>query len=313
MKKIKILALVLALLIGLVVLAAIGAVVFIDSIAKRGIEHGASYALDVPTTVDGVSIDLFGGDFGLNGLTIANPDGYSTPHFFSLNSGSASLDLASLQAETVEMPTLVLEGIDIYLDKEDGKANYEVIMESLKRFESGEAPAEQPADAPTKKFVIREIQIRDVTAHVEVLPVGGSLTTAEVKVPEIILRDVGEKDPVTVAKLTNVLLKAIFASVINVGGGVLPETVTDGLNAGLGGLTDLATAGIGVGVNLGEGVVDVVGDVGGAALDAAGDAVGAVGDTAQDAAGRIGGLLGIGDKDDEESDDAPPAEDPGGG
>ncbi|MEL6798127.1 MAG: hypothetical protein AAFO89_15070, partial [Planctomycetota bacterium] len=291
-----------------------------------GVERGATYALDVPTTLDNADIKLFGGEFGLSGLTVSNPEGYDTPHFLKLGDGAASVDFSTIQQDTVEIPSLVLENIDIYLDKEDGKANYEVILDNLKRFESADtgddttdAPPADP-DAPTKKYVIRKVEVRNVTAHVEFLPLAGDLARTTVVVPEIILEDVGEKDPVTVAKLTNVLIKAIFASVINVGSDVLPAGLVDGLNAGLGGLTDLASAGIGMGINVGEGMVNVVGDVGGMAAgaveDAAGAAAGAVGDAADeigegvgDAVRGVGGLIGLGGNDDDEKEEEPAPED----
>ncbi|MEO1583595.1 MAG: AsmA family protein [Planctomycetota bacterium] len=322
MKKLKILlgvvGVILALLIGVVVVAFVA----IDQVAKQGVERGATYALDVPTTLDGADVDIFGGAVGLAGLTIANPEGYDTPHFLSLGSADAAVDLATLQEDTVEVPALIIDGIDIYLDKEDGKANYDVILDNLKRFEKAsdpDAPEAPPAaedpDAPKKKFVIRKIEVRNVTAHVEFVPLAGDLARTTVTVPEIILEDVGEKDPVTIAKLTNVLIKAIFASVISVGSDVLPAGVIDGLNAGLGGLTDLASSGIGMGIDVGEGVVNIVGDVGGVAVGAAGDvlkgagglagdAASEVGDAAGDAIKGVGGLLGLGnDKDKDETED----------
>ncbi|MEM9166649.1 MAG: AsmA family protein [Planctomycetota bacterium] len=324
MKKLKIILLILLIPIVLLIGLIIAGFIFIDSVAKHSIEQGASYALAVPTTLDSADIGVFTGEFGLEGLTISNPEGYNTPHFFRLDSGGAALDVASVKSDTIELPSLTLTGIEIYLDKEDGKANYETILDNLKRFESGEAPPEDtaPSEQPGQKLVIRKLEIRDVTAHVEFLPLGGDALSAEVKVPEIILEDVGETDPVTVATLTSVILKAIFASVINVGGDVLPAGVLDGLSGGLGELSDLAGQGIGVAVDLGEGLVSVVGDVGGiagdaveGATDAVGDAAEELGSAAEDAVGRVGnslgGLLGGGGGDDDQT--PPTADDDNGG
>ncbi|MEM8758185.1 MAG: AsmA family protein [Planctomycetota bacterium] len=324
MKLFKILLGVVIVVVLLLVAAVVGAFVFIDSVARSGVEQGASYALDVPTTLDSADVDVFGGTVDLAGLTIDNPEGYDTPHFFRLDSASAALDTGTLQSDVVEMSSLVIDGIDVYLDKEGGKANYEQILENLKRFESGEPPEDETEADPNatgKTFVIREVKILNVTAHVELLPLGGELTRSEIIVPEIILSDVGEKDPLTVATLTNILIKSVFASIVNVGGGALPGAIADGLNAGLGGLTDLATSGIGMGVDLGEGVINVVGDVGGAAGQAIGDAAGVVGETvgegvegATDAVGEglgrvtdrvsggVSGLFGGGDDEDDEAE-----------
>jgi hypothetical protein len=74
MKKLLKVAAVLVLV--LVVLIGVGVGVFfynIDSLAKRGIQDGGTYALGVPTTVNSVSLHVFSGRMSLSNLNVANP------------------------------------------------------------------------------------------------------------------------------------------------------------------------------------------------------------------------------------------------
>lgn len=57
----------------LLLLGAVIAFLFIDSIAKQAIERGGFYALGVETELDSTDIGLFSGQFRLDVLHVANP------------------------------------------------------------------------------------------------------------------------------------------------------------------------------------------------------------------------------------------------
>ena len=83
----KILKLVLGAVVLLVLLAAVavGLVLWrLDTIAKQAIEAGGTQATGVATTLDQANVSVLGGSFSMAGLTIANPPGFKSPHFFHL-------------------------------------------------------------------------------------------------------------------------------------------------------------------------------------------------------------------------------------
>lgn len=299
-KLLKIAAIALLPLIGLVVLALVLAWVYVDSLAERGVERGASYALDVPTTLDSADVGVLTGSVELAGLEVDNPEGFEAEHFLKLDNADMNVSLGSLMEETVEVPSLLLDGIDLRLERTLEGANYNVIMDNLSRFESGD---KEEADPSAKKFVIRTVEIRNITVRADFVPIGGAvgdLTTAEVTVPEVILRDVGSgSEPMSVAEITAVVLKAILASAVEIGGGVLPEDVLSDIGDQLASLVNL------------EGVVGSVEGLGEAAGDLLGmpvEAVEGVSRAIEDAGEQIGGLLGGGKQEDEDPEDP---EDPG--
>lgn len=247
MKKLaKIAAIALLPLVGLAVLAVVLVWVYIDTLAERGVERGATYALDVPTTLSSADVGVFAGRVELSGLEVSNPQGFSAPHFLTLGNTELNVSLGSLTSDVVEVPALVLSGIDIRLQRTLEGANYKVILDNLKRFESEGQSEPQPEG---KKFIIRSVQIRDVKVHVDAVPIGGAigeLTTAEITVPEVTLRDVGSgAEPMSIAELTAVILKAILASAVDVGGDVLPEDVLGELGDQLASMLDLSKMGVG--------------------------------------------------------------------
>ena len=303
--------------VGLVVVLVIAVVVVfvsIDRIAKTGIEKGASYALAVPTTLDRADVGVFAGTFALDGLEIANPEGFKTPFFFRLDSGGVEVSLASLRSEVVTLPVLRLSDIDVYLDRAGGKSNYGTILENLKRFESdtpkGETDTPDEKEKPGKKFIVNRIEITDITTHVNLLPMGGDLTQTDVVIPEIILTDVGTAgEPVSLAEITNIITKAILASAAQVGGGIIPDDILGDLQSNLAQLNSLADSGVGMAT---EAVQDVVNQATEQVDEAVDQAKEQLEDAAEDLENEarnaidqgVRGLFGGGDdKEDDDTDD----------
>ncbi len=296
---IKILLGVVGVIVVLIVLLVAVIAISIDTLAKRGVERGATYALQVPTTLDSADVKILSGGFAMSGLEVKNPEGFSAPHFLQMNDASVNVSLATLAEDVVELPALTITGIDMYLVKEGGKANYQVIMDNLKRFESGESKPADPANEG-KKFVIRKIEIKDVMVHASVLPIGGESKTVDVEVPEIVMTNVGSAgQSVSMAEVYNIVIKAVFATALNLGN-VLPGDIAEGLQGGLSQLGSLGDMGVGVAAEVGGQVVGIAGN----AAKALGDLPGGVGEGAgkavEDAAKGveegIKGLFGGGDK-----------------
>lgn len=293
MKKVK-----WVLIAGLVVVVVLvsGVFIYINQIAKAAVEQGSTYALGVDTTLDSADIAIVAGRSQLNGLTVSNPGGYESPHFLALGEGAMAVRLGSLREETIELPEFTLSGIDVHLEKKSGKANYEVIMDNLKRFESKEQPTEEQAEEQQgsgKKFVIRRVVIKDVTAHLSLLPIGGNLTKLTVQVPEIQLKDVGSDSDqgVMIAQLTDTLIKAILMAVIEKGGKEIPQELLNSLQGGLAQLQSISEVGAEMLVQMGDGMKQITGGVGemmqGAATQA-GQAAEQLGQAAEQGAKQLG-------------------------
>ena len=233
---------ILTLVALLLIIVAVVGFVFINHLAKAGIEVGGKAALGVPTRVDGVHVGLFSGSAELSKLNVGNPEGFTSPSFLTLNSGAVAVSLPSLLGDVVEIPTLELDGVDLYVEKnKEGRANYQVIMDHQKKRETDE-PAKTKADKSDesgKKLIIKQVKITNVTMHADVLPAGPPVL---VVVPEILLTNVGTSDGagVNTAEVVNILVKAIFASAVANSANLLPADVLADMNAGLDKLTSVA-------------------------------------------------------------------------
>jgi hypothetical protein len=263
-----------------------GFLFYLDGIAQAAIERGSTYALGVDTTIDSARIGLVSGSFRVAGLEVANPPGFEDPRFLQVNKARLDLQTSSLRTPTVIVPLFAIDGLEVDLDKQRGKANYEVILDNLAKFESEEPEPAPEADAsPGKRFVIQEVVIRDLLAHVRVVERGG-VPQVDLLVPEVRLRDPGGGQAMTPAQVTNLLVKTVLASIAKAGAG-LPGGVANALSNSLGKLSSVS-------VDLPDGgrIADSATGAVSAGTDAAGDALDAGKGVAKDAGKKAKGLRG---------------------
>jgi hypothetical protein len=274
-KLIKLVVLLVVVVVGLLV----AGVFYIDSIAKRAVEKGGTYALGVNTSLRKADVRILSGEFTLNGLRVDNPQGYDADHFLRLGEGDVAISLTSLREDVVRLPTLKLATLDVNLQKKDGKANYQVILDNLKKL-SSDRPAEQ-------KYVIDTVDLRRITVHVNAL--GQNL---DVPIDRIRLKNVGSAegaDGLPMAELMGVIVKAVFEAVIQKAGDVIPADVLTDLSQGVKDLANLD--------KLAE-IADIqaLGELAGKAGEEAGKAAKELGEIGDKAKQGLGGLIG-GDKD----------------
>jgi hypothetical protein len=258
MKKI----LLIVLLVVVVVVLSIP--LWIDHAAKSAIETGGTDAMGVATTLKGVDIGIFGGEASLDGLEIANPEGFKDGHFLKLGGGTVAVDLGSLMEDEVVIPTLTLTGLSLNLERTLKGSNYGVIMKNMEK-------GAEETDEPGKKFVIKELIIRDVNVSARV-SLGVVKPAVPLSLDEMRFENIGsDGSGVSMRKVFRYVIVGVLNGVAKKGKGILPDDITKGLTEGLG-----AVAGL-----LGEGGKALLEGVGGGA---------------KKITKGIGGLLG-GDKD----------------
>ncbi len=230
-------------------LAILSLPLWIDAAAKTAVERVGSHALGVRTTLEELDLSLFGGDATLAGLTLGNPEGFATPHFLELGKGSIAVSLKSLLSDRVDVPSLVLEGIDLRLDRSDRGANYEIILARLKRLEGEKKP-----EKDSKSFVIREVILRDVRVDATLSLAGVRTPTVPLRIEEIRFTNVGEAG-IPLSRVFGLVLKGLLGGVLEAGAGLLPAEILGGLEGGLGALVGVGEVGLKV---VGEGGKTIV-------------------------------------------------------
>lgn len=291
----KILVAGVGLIVLVVVLLVVLGIRMIDRIAEEGIERGGERTLGVQVDAEGVDVGLFKGTFAMDGLTIDNPEGYSSSHFMRLPASSVEVDLSTARDDVIVVPELKIGMIDAYLDGTGGTPNYKAILANVKKDESGETPPAEPGkEGP--KFVINSLVLDGATVKVTGFPGMKELTgDVTVDVSKIELKDVGSAEPLTTGELISLIVKTVLSTAVENGGGILPADLLNGLKGQLSELTGLDELGI-----------TAIGDVGALGDDLQKQAEDAIEDVKGEAEEKIkdtiGNLLGGGGDKDEDDD-----------
>ena len=312
MKKLIRVVFVLILLLAIAVVAGF---VYMDKIATAAVQKAAAYATECDVAVGKVDVKPMSGEATIADLEIKNPSAgdvdFRAIHdsFMVLKSGEAGVSLGTLRSDMVEVPKVVIDGVELSLIGRDGATNYETIIASLQRLQGEEAPADTAADG--KQFVIRTVELTNIVVHVD-MDEDPALGLAPVKLDltlkPITLTDVGSGG-VPLSQISADLIADILVQVIAQLGNQLGDRILSGLTSGLSGLLgpDVLQGQLSdITSSLGLDSIDVS-----AQLDMAGELLGGVGEGVGDIVGGatdgVGGLLEgagglLGGDEDEEGD-----------
>ncbi len=309
-KPFKILAALVVLLV-VAITVAFTALLVLNSAVVAAVERGGTYALGTGVHLRNADVRPFQGTATLKGFRIDNPKGYGDHAFLYLDRSYTKVDVATLNKPVIELPALELNTVVLTIERKDGKANYQAILDHLATVAAkvpggGGGGAGAPATAgPDKKLIIKDLRITDVQVKAQLADAPGpmgeivkGITTIDVPtIKEIHLQNVGRTGTgiadtgVTLGDLAGIIVRAVMGAAADAGAGILPADLLGDMQGNLAKLGNLSDLGIGV-------VSGVGGAVQGAAGDAAKAAQGAVegaakeGQKALDSIGKgLGGLL----------------------
>lgn len=232
-RALKIVLIVAAVLL----LVAVAALFWIDSIARVAVEKGASYALGVETKLDSMRIGLFSGEAGMRGLLVRNPQGFSGDHFLKMEDADLALSLSSVMSDRIVIPRIRLKGMDLFIEQNSSGTNLGKILANLQ----GEPPTSSPAPATPapgavpeasnkgKSFVIEEILIEQTRVGGTLSILGGAPKAISYTIPEIRLQHVGSDstDGASLAKVVKEIVQAILKGAIEQGKDLPKELVQE--------------------------------------------------------------------------------------
>src|SRR5260221_396512 len=237
----KLLKRALLVLVILVVVGVAGVFLFLDPLVKSALEKGSTYAAGVDTKVGGVDASLLSGHFGLKEMSLANPPGFRPEPFFHMGSASAAWQNGSILSKTIEIDELLVQDVEVNLQRAGSGTNYGRILDTLAKLSSGEKTPEPAQTTPGGRvLLIKKIEIKNVHAglHLSGLPLTKGSIGGEVTVPILVIENFRSDGSTTeiVAKLTRVLIESILKSVLSAGNDIFPADIVKDLGQGLQGL-----------------------------------------------------------------------------
>lgn len=181
-----------------------------DVLIKNAVVSGGSMLMQTSVTLDGVTFDPLAGVFHLQGLAIANPEGYSAGNALYLGEVKVKMDPWSLTTPAIMVEEVRITQPEINFIGSLGSTNISKLQDNI-------APKEtaQKADTATsttaekgegKRVEIRYFVLDDgkVSATFKGLP-----TAAAVKLPMIEMHDLGKKSDLNLRKTISMILMEV--------------------------------------------------------------------------------------------------------
>ena len=188
MKKILI-----AVIILLLAVAAALYYVFsnLDAIVKAAIEEFGSEAVKTSVQVDTVAIGLAEGSASVQGLTVANPKGFSLPHAFSLGEITVDINLEKTGRDLIAIDRINIAAPRVFYEiNKDREGSLNVLKDNLgDRSVAGDKPGGDGAGTGSGgadiKLDIARFEFSDAGLHAKIAPLDDK--TYDLKLPALVL------------------------------------------------------------------------------------------------------------------------------
>ena len=205
----KLLVRILIGVVVLLVLAVVGIGIFLDGIAKRGIETVGPQITKVSVKLDGIDLSPLSGGGTVKGLVVGNPEGFTTPQAISVGSATLSLKPMSLLADKLVIRKIEVIAPEITFEGGFKGNNLSQILANVNEAAGGTGDTtEETEEAATRKLQVDDFLIRDAKLHVSITGMGGK--TFPVALPPIHIENLGQgQDGITTAELVRLVLSEV--------------------------------------------------------------------------------------------------------
>ncbi len=192
--------------VAVLAVAAAGLLLGLDSFARHSVQSGATFALEVPAAVDSMSIELAQGRLALDGLVIANPSGFRSPHLMRLDHLDSQLEPATLVAGTMVLTEFRIKGLEINIEQSLAGLNTDRVLASLKRLSQPSGPARDG-----KKIRLDRVVLEGIRANYYAL---GADRPRVINVPPLELTDVAGGKGQTISVIVARIMPAVIAATL---------------------------------------------------------------------------------------------------
>ncbi len=165
----------------------------LNRIVKSTVESQGTQQLNVPTTLDGVSLGLFQGTVSLNNLNVGSPQGFNAPQMLSV--GGLSVDtggLSNLRKEPLHVSSIRVDNPKLVIEQQDLKINFKELMDHLPS-QPDKNPPQQSGQSKPVRLIIDDLNVNG--AQVIVRPgIPGISQEINIPIPQIDVKNIGNAD-----------------------------------------------------------------------------------------------------------------------
>jgi uncharacterized protein involved in outer membrane biogenesis len=184
-------------LIVIVVAAVVVGLSNLGPIIKTAVNTYGPKMTKTEVRVDDVGISLFAGEAKLKDFYLGNPKGFKSPQAMHVKAVYVDVDEKSITGDPIIIDRIEVVAPEINYEKVRRTDNFKTILNNVKksaRTSKSATQAEKSSkDGAGKKLVIRNFIVRDGNVNMALSAQGGSSLNASASLPDIHLKNVGEK------------------------------------------------------------------------------------------------------------------------
>ncbi len=187
------------------VLIAIGGVVLVlvvfiwqvvanlDSIVAKVVEDVGSEVLKTEVKVSGMSISLKEGKVGIAGLTVANPEGWSSAKVLEMEGIEITLDIASLNQDVLVIKSIrVLQPLIVFESDASGGSNMQTLLDNMNS-DSAESSTSEGETSESEEVLLIIDQLNFSGGLVKISSEAKPGEVIDLSLPAIKMSDIGRK------------------------------------------------------------------------------------------------------------------------
>ncbi|GLS25250.1 hypothetical protein [Marinibactrum halimedae] len=215
MKVVKVL-----LVLGVLVIAGVVGLAFfglskINDIVEMAVEQAGPTVTNTSVLLDGADIELLEGRGELNGLSIANPEGYSDNNVFEMGKVVFAIDPQSVQSDVIVIKEITIDGAQLLAEHKNLKdTNLGALMDNIKKMGKGSTASKSESqsnpsagdDGQPLQFAVNKFSFTNGNIALK----SEQLGDYALKLPKITLANIGSAEQgLTATELAETLLKPV--------------------------------------------------------------------------------------------------------
>jgi uncharacterized protein involved in outer membrane biogenesis len=190
----------------------------LDRIVKTQVERDLATSLQTTASISTLRFNPLRGRVMMQGVTIANPTGFSAPNLLTIQQMQVQVKLASLLTKTLTIPQLAIQTIEVTFEQQQLRNNLVVAMSKLE-------DTQTQLSRGDRRFQIDTVTIQNTTATISVSLLGQKPAQLTIELPDFTLQNVTSDNVngMVLSEVIRALFIRIFNAILQEGANNLPN------------------------------------------------------------------------------------------
>ena len=187
-------------IIGTVLAVGIVGVIYLSTHLTTLVENMGQKVLGAPVSVTALKLQPFSGVVEMSGVTIGNPEGYTSEQAFNLSSVRAKVDLGTLRNDVILINEIIITKPELTFEGAFSNNNISTLAQNAQNYlaqttatEPEATPTEQPEAKAQKRIAIELFALEDATLNVVANTPAGQQSLSQ-QLPTLRLTNIGTKE-----------------------------------------------------------------------------------------------------------------------